>query len=226
MAPSLSDGIVGSTCGTGGPIWTCPRSPSAFFPPGDDGPSPEYPWVCGALPAGCTKIWRRTNNSPGHYNNDRARAWENGDRVRATVAFLHGVVCPPCHAYARTARVVLCTAYGHVVVTVTERSRAGGGSDPREGRSPSRADPGVILTSAVGAPGPHPWPLLPEVEDGGCPKEAVWCAEHDLAAVIMFLSLRKAMPRISPGSLHICLPPPGLAFQSLTSGPKLFSKKT
>ena len=217
MAPSLSDGIVGSTCDTGGPIWTCPRSPSAFFPPGDDGPSPEYPWVCGALPAGCTKIWRRTNNSPGHYNNDRARAWENEDRVRATVAFLHGVVCPPCHACARTARVVLCTSYGHEVVTVTERSRAGGWSDPREGWSPSRADPGGILISADWAKAPHPWPA--DVRTKLCGVGArLGCCSY-----IMFLPLRLSRPKIHPTSLRICLSP-GLAFHNLTSGPKLFQK--
>ncbi len=114
--------------------------------------------------------------------------------MRATVAFLHGVCRRPCHAYARTARVVICIAYGHVVVTVMERSRAGGGSDPREGWSPSRADPGVILTSAVGAKGPHPWRTLPE--DGGRPNEVARCAEHDLAVVILFLPLRLSRPEM------------------------------
>ena len=147
-------------------------------------------------------------------NNDRARAWANGDRVRATVAFLHGVVCPPCHAYARTARVVLCTAYG---LTVTERSRAGGGSDPREGWSPSRADPGGILISADWAKAPHPWPA--DVRTKLCGVGA----RRGCCNYIMFLPLRLSRPKIHPTSLRICLSP-GLAFHSLTSGPKLFQK--
>ena len=84
-----------------------------------------------------------------------------------------------------------------------------GGSDPREGWSLSRADPGGILTSAVGAKGPHPWRTLPE--DGGRPNEAVWCAEHDLVAVILFLSLRMAFQAEDvPHSPPYLLSPPAL----------------
>ena len=155
--------------------------------------------MCGALPAG-HQLEPTTNNedvetdetSHGH-NNDRARAKrENGDRVRATYGCLSAwrlsssVQCVCRHR----ARVVICIADCHAVVNVTETSHASGGSDPRERWAPSRADAGRIITSAVGAKGPHPWHTLPE--DDGRPNEAVWCAEHDLAAIIMFLSLRKA----------------------------------
>ena len=87
----------------------------------------------------------------------------------------------------------------------------------------SRADPGGILTSAVGAKGPHPWRTLPE--DCGCPTEAVWCAEHDLAAVILFLSLREAFQaEDSPPLPSVFAFAPGFAFDSLTGGPRLFQK--
>ena len=116
----------------------------------------------------------------------------NGDRARATVALLHGVCRPPCHAYARTARVVICIAYWHVIVTVMERSRAGGGSDPREGWSPSRADPGGILISADGAKAPHPWPA--DVRTKLCGVGArLGCCNY-----IMLLPLRLSRPKIHP----------------------------
>ena len=65
--------------------------------------------------------------------------------VQHVVAFPRGDDSPPCIANVCTARV--CIAY-HVLLT--ERSNAdGGGSDPCEGRAPSRAEDGCTLTSAV-----------------------------------------------------------------------------
>ena len=68
--------------------------------------------MCGALPAGRQL---EPTTSKEHLETDEKNSFghimivhvlgENGDRVRATAAFLQGVVCPPCHAYARTARV-------------------------------------------------------------------------------------------------------------------------
>ena len=140
--------------------------------------------MCGAHPAGRPLEPTTSNEDYGDGRKThvllRCRAsasWENECCARATVAFLHGVCRRPCRAYARTARIVICTAYGHVVFTVMERSCAGGGSDPREGRSPSRADPELSLLPRL--------PSLPEAEDGGCPKAAVWCAEHDQATLTL-----------------------------------------
>ena len=73
---------------------------------------------------------------------------QNGDRMRATYGCLfvpNGVCCRPCIADACTARVCLADQ-----VVFTEMSRAGGGSDPCEGRAPSRVEDGCILTSAAG----------------------------------------------------------------------------
>ena len=119
------------------------------------------------------------------------------------VAFLHCVCRPPCIANAFTARVICIAKHCHVVVTVTERSRAGGGSDPREGWAPSGADAGSILTK-----------LLPRLGRNGhihgarFPKMAhvrtkLWCAEHDPAAMIPFLSLRQAFHAL-------IMPPPSV----------------
>ncbi len=126
--------------------------------------------------------------------------------MRATVAFPHGVCCRPCRAYARAARIVICIAYGHVVFTVTERYCAGGGSDPREGRSPSRADPELSLLPRLGRKGHINGARFPNTAD----VRTKLCGVQSTTWLQSFCSFpcaRLSRPKISPTSPYLPFPP-------------------